>query len=142
MVAHTGSWPLIQGLVLTGDPVKAKKIGVVIHILVMGTVMFGLAYAAAFVVLDDVGILTGASLGLVHGVVAGVAMAGMGSMHPRMDAPVSSGQQPVVTQDGRQVRLLEPGLFDKNYGPLTPLGLVIGHVVYGLVVALVYSAAT
>ncbi len=62
--------------------------------------MFGLAYAALFVVLDDAGALTGTLIGLVHGVVAGIAMAGMGSMHPRMDAPVSSGQQPVVTQDG------------------------------------------
>lgn len=132
--------PLIQGSMVTGDPSRAKKIGLVTHILMMGTVVFGLIYAALFVVFDDAGALTGILIGLAHGIVAGIAMAGMGSMHPRMEAPSLSGQQPAVTERGGEVRLLEPGLFAKNYGPMTPMGLVIGHVVYGLVVALVYSA--
>jgi hypothetical protein len=66
--------------------------------------------------------------------------------------PSSPGRDPA----GGQVRLLEPGLSAKNYGPMTPIELMIGHVVYGhgvyghvvyghvvygLVVALVFSAA-
>lgn len=46
----------------------------------------------------------------------------------------------MTTDADGEVRLLAPGLFAKNYGVMTPVGLVIGHVVYGLVVALVYSA--
>jgi hypothetical protein len=57
---------------------ESEEDGLVAHILVMGTVMVGLAYAALFVALDDGGIVTGALIGLVHGVVAGLAMAGMG----------------------------------------------------------------
>lgn len=136
------SMPLIQGSMITGDSSKARRIGLVTHVLVMGTVVFGLIYAALFVVLDDAGALTGSLIGLVHGVVAGIAMAGMGTMHPRMYAPASSGQQPVATETAGQVRLLEPGLFAKNYGLMTPMGLVIGHLIYGFVVALVYGAVS
>lgn len=40
------------------------------------------------------------------------------------------------------VRIAEPGLFGINYGRGTPMGLLMGHVAYGLVVALVYGALT
>ena len=33
-----------------------------------------------------------------------------------------------------------PGIMGVNYGKGTPLGLLMGHAVYGVVVALVYSA--
>jgi hypothetical protein len=45
----------------------------------------------------------------------------------------------VVTTVAGEVRLIEPGLFARNYGPMTPVGLVAGHVVYGAVLALVYG---
>jgi hypothetical protein len=63
----------------------------------------------------------------------------MGAMHPRMDPPPATGDGDAVTTTAGEIRLLEPGLFAKNYGPMTPMGLLIGHVIYGLVVALVYG---
>lgn len=35
--------------------------------------------------------------------------------------------------------VLVHGIFAKNYGPMTPVGLLLGHVAFGLVVALVYG---
>jgi len=133
------SMPLIQGTMVTGDEAKAKRIGVVTHVIMMGTIVFGLAYAALFVAFDDAGVLTGVLIGLGHGIVAGIAMVMMGVMHPRMDPPPVTGNGEVVTTTSGEVRLIEPGLFAKNYGAMTPLGLIIGHVIYGLVVALVYG---
>jgi len=40
--------PLIQGAMMTDDPDKARKIGMVTHVIVMGTVVFGITYAALF----------------------------------------------------------------------------------------------
>ena len=137
------SMALIQGLVFTDDVEQAKRIGVLTHVLMMGTVVFGLGYAGIFTLLDDASIVTGAVLGLGHGIVAGVAMGTMGSMHPRMVAPSAmSGPRDgaVATLTGGESTLVEPGLFARNYGPMTPIGLVMGHVIFGLVVALVYGA--
>lgn len=131
---------LIQGTMLTGDKRTANLIGTVTHVIVMGTVVFGLVYAGLFVAFDEVGALIGALIGLVHGLIAGVMMIMMGAMHPRMDAPPTAGHAEAVTEVGGEVRLLTPGLFAKNYGAMTPVGLAIGHIVYGIVVALVYSA--
>lgn len=125
---------------VTGDEAKAKQIGFVTHVVMMGTIVFGLAYAALFVAFDDAGVLTGVLVGLGHGIVAGIAMVMMGAMHPRMDPPSGADHGEVVTTSANGVRLVEPGLFAKNYGPMTPMGLVVGHVIYGLVVALVYGA--
>ena len=52
----------------------------------------------------------------------------MGAIHPRMQ-PVAKGFQ-----------LDTPGIMGMNYGKGTPLGLLMGHAVYGVVVALLYSA--
>ena len=69
-------------------------------------------------------------------------MAMMGSMHPRMTAPTTATRAggDVLTMTGGEATLVEPGIFARNYGPMTPIGLVMGHVVFGVVVALVYSA--
>lgn len=133
------SMALIQGLMMTGDESKAKAIGTFTHLIMMGTVVFGLAYAALFTAFGDAGVGTGLVIGVAHGIVAGVVMIMFGAMHPRMDAPVS-GQTEVVTRHAGETRITAPGLFAKNYGPMTPMGLIIGHAAYGLVVALVYRA--
>lgn len=133
------SMPLIQGTMITGDTTKAKQIGFITHVIVMGTIVFGLVYAGLFAAFNDAGAGTGILVGLIHGIVAGVVTVMMGTMHPRM-APPPVADDEVVTTAGGEVQLVEPGLFAKNYGPMTPLGLLVGHIAYGLVVALVYSA--
>lgn len=99
--------PLIQGTMFTGDRKQATQIGTVTHVLMMGTIVFGLAYAGLFVVLDDAGPVTGLLIGLAHGVVAGLAMVMMGAMHPRMDPPPVT---PVARlPSGRRPRQGSPG---------------------------------
>lgn len=64
----------------------------------------------------------------------------MGSMHPRMQpAAALQGVGPVQHAD-HGVRIRRPGLFAHNYGSMTPMGLLAGHALYGLVAAWVYSA--
>ncbi|MEX1163648.1 MAG: hypothetical protein WEB03_08715 [Nitriliruptor sp.] len=136
------SMALIQGTMFTADRDKANRIGFLTHVVMMGTIVFGIGYAALFTAFDDVSLLTGALVGLGHGIVAGLAMAMMGSMHPRMIAPTptTQAQGDVLILAGGETTLIEPGLFAWNYGPMTPVGLVMGHVVFGAVVALVYTA--
>jgi hypothetical protein len=137
------SMTLIQGTMFTDDLDQAKRIGLVTHVVMMGTIVFGIGYAALFTVFGNASVLTGALLGLGHGIVAGLAMAMMGSMHPRMRAPAATttrSEGDVLTVTGGETTLVEPGLFARNYGPMTPFGLVMGHVVFGAVVALVYAA--
>lgn len=85
-------------------------------------------------------------MGVLHGAIAGVGMGMMPRLHPRMqgDDPIGSRGTP-LTQPGSPVltaepelRLRPPGLFARHYGPITPAGVLMAHVTYGLVVGLVY----
>jgi hypothetical protein len=131
---------LLQGTMFTGDSAKARPIGLMMHLVVMSALVFGSIYALLFAWLD-VGTgnawWTGALIGLVHGVVAGAVMAMMPAMHPRMHAGAIAG-----SPSGPDVELKPPGPFAKNYGTATPAGLIMAHVVYGLVVGLVYALLT
>ena len=136
------SMTLIQGTMLTDDVDKAKRIGFVTHVVLMGTLVFGIGYAALCTALGDASVLTGALIGLGHGIVAGMAMAMMGSVHARMITPTNAtrSEGDVLTTTGGGTTVMEPSIFARNHGPRTPVGLVMGHVVFGLVVALVYDA--
>ena len=125
---------------VTGDASKAKMMGLSTHVLIMGTLVFGSLYAALFVVFDSHAWTTGLLVGVVHGVVAGIVMIMIGAMHPRMEPVAALPADTAVTVDDGEVRIAEPGLFAKNYGPMTPMGLLIGHALYGLAAALVYGA--
>lgn len=132
--------PLIQGAMVTDDPGRAKRIGMVTHVIVMGTIVFGIAYAAIFSVLGSAGWFTGLVVGLVHGVVSGMMLKMMGSTHPKMEAVSNFSGDTTWTHDADGIHIAEPGLFGKNYGSMTPVGLLMGHAVFGIVVGLVYTA--
>lgn len=130
--------PLMMGSMMTGDPRQAFRLGAMIHYLVMGTLVFGLLYAALFTSFDSSSVLTGVAIGAVHGlVVGGMAMPMMPAMHPRMSA---SPDGPAADTSTGTVALSAPGFFGSNWGAMTPVGLVAGHVVYGLIAALIYGA--
>ncbi len=136
--------PLISGAMVTGDRSAANRIGSVMHYLVMGTVAFGIAYGLLFTAFDDDSWWIGALIGLAHGLVVGlVFMPMMPMLHPRMSRGVVAGPPPgratVATDQRGEVQITAPGVLGKNWGGMTPLGMVMGHVVYGLVLALVYS---
>jgi len=126
---------LLEGAMVTGDPGKAKAIGLVIHLVMISGLVFGSVYAllfAAFSVAPINAWWVGAVFGVVHGVGAGLAMGRMQMVHPRM--PQAAG----VGHTGG-LRLDPPGPFAKNYGTATPPGVIMTHVAYGAVVGLVYA---
>ncbi len=133
--------PVIQGAMFTDDESTARRIGLFMHFIVMGTLVFGTVYAGLFVVVGSASWLTGLIIGLVHAVVAGaIGFPMMGSMHPRMEgAAAFSGETTYEARPG-SLRIEEPGFFGVNYGSGTPVGLLMGHAAFGIVVALVYGA--
>lgn len=133
--------PVIQGAMFTDDEGTARKIGMFTHVIMMGTLIFGTTYAALFAAFGTASWLTGVLIGLVHAVVAGaIGFPMMGSAHPRMESAAAfSGDTTYEARPG-SLRIASPGFFGVNYGSGTPMGLLMGHAVYGLVVALVYGA--
>lgn len=131
--------PLVTGAMISGDEDQAKRIGVLIHWIMMGTVAFGLGYAALFTVIQGPTWLVGLAVGVAHGAVVGlVFMPMMPAMHPRMSG--ADHGQPSVSFEGGEVHLSAPGVFGARWGGMTPVGLLMGHAVYGVVVGLVYTA--
>ncbi|OMQ16649.1 hypothetical protein A7K94_0201010 [Modestobacter sp. VKM Ac-2676] len=130
---------LIEGAMFTGDRGRAKVIGLMMHLVVLSALVIGSLYALLFTWLEvESGNAwwVGGLLGIAHGLIAGVAMAVLPAVHPRMHAGASTAPADV---SGSPVELEPPGAFAKNYGGATPPGLVMAHVVYGLVVGLVYA---
>jgi len=128
--------PLVIGSMMSGDEEKASRLGSMVHFVVLGALVFGVGYAVLFATLDDASIGTGALIGLAHGVVVGaIVLPMMAALHPRMSG-ASTGP---VSVEGGQVSLSAPGIFGSRWGGMTPVGMLAGHVVYGVVVAVVYS---
>lgn len=130
---------LVTGSMMSGDPERAQQLGIVAHWMMMGTIAFGLGYAALFSAFGTASWLVGIAIGAVHGMVVGlVFMPMMPAMHPRMTRePAFAGTTDVT---GGSVQIAAPGPLGARWGGMTPVGLVMGHVVYGLIVALVYQA--
>ncbi len=78
---------LITDGMMTDDEAKARKVGMMIHIVMMGTIVFGIAYTLLFQAFDSTSAATGLLIGAIHGIVVGaMAMPMMGVIHPRMQA--------------------------------------------------------
>ena len=123
---------------MASEPGRARALGLIAHYLVMGTVVFGLIYGWLFALLDSASVLTGGLLGLFHGVLVGLMMAMMSLIHPRV-ADEPGPQEPESPREESPLRFSDPRWFGVGWGVMTPLGLVVGHLVYGVVLALVYS---
>lgn len=135
--------PLVMGSMFSGDRKKAMAMGGMAHFVMMGTVVFGLGYAALFTAFDEDAWWLGALIGLVHAAIVGLmAMPMMPSMHPRMSHALPGADGQTVVDSTGEVQLAAPGLMGARWGGMTPMGLVMGHVVFGVVVALVYSWLT
>lgn len=129
------SFELMTGSMMSGDEKTAKMIGAMIHYVMMGTVLFGIIYALLFQTFDSSSWVTGLVIGIVHGLIVGVMfMPMMPMMHPRMGEPA------VVGEPGGEIRLSAPGVMGKKWGSMTPIGVLMGHAVYGVVMALLYDA--
>ncbi|HRQ42081.1 MAG TPA: hypothetical protein PLD25_29535 [Chloroflexota bacterium] len=105
------------------SPNGNRTVGMVIH-LMMG-VIFAIIYALLWSIgLGTVGLLWGAIFGALHWLVAGAMMGGM----PMMHAGIKAG-----TVEVPGVSMLHNG------GMMAFMGGLMGHIIYGLVVALVYG---
>ena len=102
----------------------SRGLGLVIH-LMMG-VVFALGYAFLWSRgVGSVSVGSGALFGVGHWLVVGLLMAGM----PMMHAGIRAGAVPA------------PGAYmTKNGGAKGFLGGLVGHILFGVVVALVYAA--
>ncbi len=124
--------PYILGTMFTPNRDRAKSVGVLLH--VINGWMFSFVYVAAFHLWGGPTWWKGAAIGLVHAVfVLTAAMPVLPGMHPRM---ASENRGPTV------VRQLEPpGFLALHYGLQTPVSIVLGHIVFGLVLGIFYAPA-
>ena len=98
-------------------------LGWIMHFM-MG-VVFAIIYAALWAVgIGSATLLSGVVFGVAHFLVAGLMMGGM----PMLHAGIKAGT------------VKAPGVLMLNSGVMGLMGGLIGHAVYGLVVALVYGA--
>lgn len=112
------------GTMATRSKMPAYVVGGMMHAM-MG-VVFGLIHAGVYTALDvDSGFaVMGLLLGFVHWLMVGVGLGMVPQMHPLM----KSGE------------MMAPGIFVKNHPPLTVMGFLMLHLLYGLVVGLAYEA--
>lgn len=109
-------------LVGVNRPPVQRRVGIVIHIVVSAVV--AMIYAVAF---DAVGAgdplaLWGLLASLVHWVVAGMMMTVLPVAHPEIPSERE-----------------QAGAFVKNFGAPDVVGFLIGHVTYGVAVAIGYG---
>jgi hypothetical protein len=118
--------PFLLGTALTGVRARAKALGYLLH-LVAGE-LFALIYFAIFSAIDTSGWLLGASLGLLHGIVAATALVNilLPAVHPRMGSTLSAADSHPLLEP--------PGFLLRNYGRGTPIATLLAHVAYGAIV--------
>ena len=123
------SLPFILGTIFTQDRDLAKVIGIGIHFI--NGWWIALIYAAVFASLGMASWWLGAGMGLVQAFfVLTVVMWVLPGLHPRM---ASEQRGPAPTR-----QLEPPGFLALNYGRRTPVVVVIGHVVYGAILGILY----
>jgi hypothetical protein len=125
--------PFLLGTAITANRARAKAIGYVLHF--VAGLLFAMAYAVGFLVLDRSGWLLGAGFGGIHALFAGSALVNilLPVVHPRMGTPMSSL--------GSSALLEPPGFMMMNYGRATPVVSLGAHLVYGAFVGGFASAA-
>ena len=112
------------GTMMSRNTMMAYVAGTMMHAM-MG-IAFALVHAAAFKGLDLTSALIawGVLFGFVHYLIVGMGMGMIGTMHPLM----RTGQMPA------------PGIFVSNLPRMTVMGFLMVHLVYGLVVGVLYEA--
>lgn len=131
---------------VSGTPKTAMGIGAMVHVIGMGAVVFGIGDRALFSAFDNDAWWLGATIGMVHGLKVGaMAMPMMPLVHPRMEgdgssAGLSGGQ--TVSEGAGDLRLAAPRVLGSRWGRMTPVGILMGHVLYGTVLILVYGWGT
>ena len=118
--------PFLLGTAFSGNRVRAKAVGDVLHF-VAGQA-FAFIYYGVFAAIDESGVLLGAAFGLLHALFSGTALVNvlLPVVHPRMGSTHTAADS---------TPLLEPpGFMMRNYGRATPVANIVVHVLYGAIV--------
>ena len=112
------------GTMMTRSKVPAYIVGGMMHTM-MG-IIFAIIHTGVYQAIGLESGLAGWGLlfGFVHWMMVGVGIGMVGVMHPLM----------------RSGEMQAPGLFVKNHPPLTVIGFLMLHLLYGLVVGVLYEA--
>lgn len=127
---------LMLGSMFRRDADAARPLGMTLHF--MNGLGFGVLYALVWWAIDPADLADawwiGLVFGAVHGVVAMAMMPVMSGMHPR----VGSDALAVSGRAGHEVRLPPFGFGGRGFGPMTPMGILLGHLVFGVVWGIVF----
>ena len=115
---------LMLGTMMFRDRTMAILAGAMMHGVM--SIVFGLIHVAFFVAFDlETGLVAwGILFGLVHWMISGMGLGMMPMMHPL----IKSGQMD------------SPGAFALNYPSMTAMGFFMLHIVFGILVAALYTA--
>jgi hypothetical protein len=124
------SIPFLLGSVVSERRATIRVVGSAMHL--ANGVIFAFAYLLLFEALGRSEIWLGALAGFLHGCLAlMILLPVLQDVHPRM-ASDERGPDPTPM-------LQPPGFLARNYGRGTPLVTLLGHVLYGAVVAAFYD---
>ena len=119
------SLPFMLGTMWTANRSRATVIGFAHHL--ANGLVFTLVYVAAFHLWGEHGWWRGGLLGLAQAAfVLLVVMRVLPDVHPRM---ASEHAGPTAMK-----QLEPPGFLALNYGPNTPISIVVSHVIFGIVI--------
>lgn len=124
------SIPYLLGTMVTPDRGRAKAYGILIHL--VNGYLFSFLYIAIFQSLGMATWWLGALIGAVHAIfflTAGMWL--IPGIHPHM-ASLQHG--PTSTR-----QLEPPGFLALHYGPSTPISVLLGHVVFGVILGAFYK---
>ncbi|MFQ5795630.1 MAG: hypothetical protein ACE5JP_11345 [Candidatus Bipolaricaulia bacterium] len=112
------------GTMMVRGKVAAYMVGAMIHAM-MG-IIFALIHTGLYQAFDLESNLAGWGIlfGAGHWLVVGMGMGMIGMMHPLM----------------RSGEMQAPGVFVKNYPAMTAMGFLMVHLIYGLLVGVLYEA--
>jgi hypothetical protein len=113
---------LMLGTMLLPVGVAAYVLGAMVH--AMMSVAFGLAHAGVYAAGIEPNAWWGLLFGAVHWVAVGIGLAMIPMLHRGM-------------RDGK---IEKPGMFALSLGAMTAMGFLLLHLVFGLIVGLVYAA--
>lgn len=119
------SLPFLVGTIFTSRRSKAKLFGFALHL--FNGLLFTLVYIVAFHYLGGPTWWRGGLLGVAQATfVLAVGMTYIPEFHPRM---ASERYGPSAA------KILEPpGFLALNYGPRTPISILLSHIVFGVVI--------
>jgi hypothetical protein len=102
---------------------QSKAVGAVVHLMNGAILAVGWAYAARLIGVE-LNWVSAMAWGAVLWLLALLMMSTMGAVHPAI----------------RQRRQDDPGTAATNFGTMTPVGSLMGHLVWGAVLGLLYAA--